>query len=174
MKILLHICCGVCAAGVVDTLTGQGHSVTGFFYNPNIYPAAEYDKRLEASREVSRRMGFELIEGEYDRAPWCEVSRGMEKDPEGGARCRECFRLRLAKTHDYFLEGQFDMFTTTLTVSPKKTAGVVNKVGLEMSAKSFLQADFKKKEGFKKAVELARCWDIYRQDYCGCEYSIRR
>ena len=195
MKVLLHICCGVCAAGVAGRLMDEGHSVVGYFYNPNIHPEEEYIRRLEAAREVAERVGFELIEGEYDPEVWHDAVKGLEDEPEGGERCEKCFRMRLGRGNDYlrnvrgndifrnglgnniFRNGldrsvHFDMFATTLTVSPHKRAEVVNRVGVEVGGDMFLCEDFKKNEGFKKTVELAKEWRLYRQKYCGCKHSM--
>ncbi|MCK4851662.1 MAG: epoxyqueuosine reductase QueH [Candidatus Omnitrophica bacterium] len=173
MRILLHICCGVCAAAVAERLMRESHTVTGFFYNPNIYPEAEYARRFETARETAGRTGFELIEGEYDHGEWSRLARGHESEPEGGGRCALCFRMRLKGTHEYFSGGGFDLFTTTLTVSPLKDADTVNRIGAGIGGDRFLSADFKKKNGFKRAIELSKAWGLYRQDYCGCEYSVR-
>jgi len=149
----------------------EKHSVTGFFYNPNIYPEDEHERRLEAAREAAKRTGFELIEGEYDHDRWSLAVSGCEDAAEGGARCAECFRMRFEKTHEYFLGKEFDRLTTTLTVSPLKNAKLVNGIGADVCGREFLHADFKKKDGFKRAMELSKRWGLYRQNYCGCEYS---
>ena len=172
MKILLHICCGVCAAGVARQLKEEGHDVTGFFYNPNIYPEEEYKRRLDVTRDVAGRIGFKLEEGANDYVEWQGVVRGLEGEPEGGKRCAVCFRMRLEETYKHFLAGAFDAFTTTLTVSPMKNADLINVIGQDIAGEKFLQSNFKKKEGFKKTMALAREWDLYKQNYCGCEYSI--
>ena len=172
MKVLLHICCGVCASSVAERLMCDGHRVTGFFYNPNIHPADEYQKRLAAAAETARQLGFELVEGPYDRQNWFQLVKGKEYEPEGGARCELCFIMRLKKTYEYFSKGMFDAFTTTLTVSPLKDAELVNKIGREMGGERFICADFKKKGGFARATELSRQWGLYRQNYCGCIYSL--
>lgn len=172
MKILLHICCGICASAVAERLMCEGHRVTGFFYNPNIHPVDEYKKRLGAAEKVASEMDFELVEGPYDRERWFELIRGKEYEPEGGARCEICFRMRLEKTYEYMKKHMFDMFTTTLTVSPHKEMTLVNSIGREIGGEKFYLADFKKKGGFQRAVELAKEWDLYHQNYCGCIYSL--
>ena len=173
MRILLHVCCGVCAAGVTERLKEEGCAVTGFFYKPNIFPEDEYRKRLDAAREAYTRMGFELVEGEYEHGAWKRRVRGHENTPEGGTRCRLCFEMRLEKTREYFSTGRYDLFGTTLTVSPHKHSDTVNSIGRETGGAFFLSADFKKEGGFKKTIELSKKWGLYRQDYCGCEYSRR-
>ncbi len=172
MKIVLHICCGVCAAGVVERLIAEKHDVLGFFYNPNIHPREEYDRRLEAAFTVSQEMGFPLAAGDYVPGEWLNETVSLRDEPEGGRRCPVCFRLRLKRTHLYMLENGADAFATTLTVTPRKSALVVNAVGQEIGGEKFLERDFKKQEGFKRTNELARKWGIYRQHYCGCVYSL--
>jgi predicted adenine nucleotide alpha hydrolase (AANH) superfamily ATPase len=171
MKILLHICCGICSASVVERLKGEGHSVTGYFYNPNIRPEEEYLKRLDIARAVSREMDFTLLEGVYDHDTWLQRVKGTENDPEGGKRCGECFRMRLQRTFDIFLNGGYDVFTTTLTVSPVKDKDVVNSIGEEIAGDKFLRADFKKKGGYQRSLAISKELGLYRQNYCGCEFS---
>jgi predicted adenine nucleotide alpha hydrolase (AANH) superfamily ATPase len=174
MKILLHICCGVCAAGAAERLISEGHEVRGYFYNPNIYPREEYDRRLEATRTVAEKLGFPLETGPYDSDDWFRETESLKNEPEGGKRCEVCFRLRLEKTHKYLLDSGLDAFTTTLTISPRKKADTVNRIGGEIGGERFLKRDFKKKAGFQKANELAEELRLYRQNYCGCIYSIRK
>lgn len=172
MKVLLHVCCGVCAASVAERLMCEGRTVTGYFYNPNIHPADEYEKRLKAAREVASHLGFELVEGPYDRENWFQAVKGKEYESEGGARCEACFRLRLEKTFEYFRKkGEFKFFTTTLSVSPMKDALLVNRIGCDIGGDRFIAANFKAKDGFLRATELSREWGLYRQHYCGCIYS---
>ncbi|MGB2630860.1 MAG: epoxyqueuosine reductase QueH [Candidatus Omnitrophota bacterium] len=172
MKVLLHICCGVCASSVVEQLMCDGHVVTGFFYNPNIHPVDEYKERLKAAKKTAIELGFELVEGPYDRENWFLRMKGKEYEPEGGARCEECFRMRLEKTYEYFRKkGTFDAFTTTLSISPLKDALLVNRIGYEIGQDRFISANFKKRGGFARAIECAKEWGLYRQHYCGCIYS---
>ncbi len=172
MKIVLHICCAVCAAGVVEKLTSEGHEVHGFFYNPNIHPQEEYQKRLEAARSVAEELKFPLEEGPYTPEEWFTATKSLENEPEGGQRCEVCFRFRLQKTFLHLLDGGGDAFATTLTVSPHKSAVVINRVGQDIGGDRFLARDFKKQAGFQRATELARKWALYRQHYCGCVYSM--
>ena len=174
MRIVLHICCGVCAAGVVERLTSEGHEVFGLFYNPNIQPLEEYERRLEVAYKVSRELNFPLEIGPYTPEEWFAETASLENEPEGGRRCAVCFRFRLKKTCLYLQDKGLDAFTTTLTVSPSKPAAMVNQAGQEIGGDRFLVKDFKKKAGFQRATELARQWTLYRQDYCGCIYSRRR
>ncbi|MFP4640825.1 MAG: epoxyqueuosine reductase QueH [Dehalococcoidia bacterium] len=173
MKVALHICCGVCAASVVERLVEEGHQVVGFFYNPNIHPAEEYERRLDATRKVSQELDFPLETGHYTPREWFAQTKGLEHEPEGGKRCEVCFRMRLAETYQFMNDIGADAFSTTLTVSPHKSAETVNAIGYEIGGDTFLARDFKKKDGFKRAKELAREWNLYRQNYCGCIYSMR-
>ncbi len=174
MRVVLHICCGVCAAGVVERLTSEGHQVLGLFYNPNIHPPEEYNRRLEVARKVAKELGFPLEAVSYTPEEWLKEAGSLENEPEGGRRCEVCFRLRLKRAYLYMQDHESDAFTTTLTVSPHKSAAVINRVGQEIGGEKFLVRDFKKKEGFKRATELAKKLALYRQDYCGCIYSMRR
>lgn len=172
MKVVLQICCGVCAAGVVTTLMDEGHEVTGYFCNPNIYPELEYRRRLAAARTVATMLSFPLITAPYNNEEWQQLCAPYAAAPEGGERCEHCFRLRLESTHRFMLSSGAEAFTTTLTISPHKSAETVNRVGRELGGDSFMARDFKKKDGFKRAIEAARQWGLYRQDYCGCIYSL--
>jgi len=173
MKIVLHICCGVCAAGAVKTLAEEGHQVVGFFYNPNIHPAQEYERRLETAYRVAQELDFPLEGGPYTPEEWLKETDSLKHEPEGGKRCPVCFKIRLEKTYLYLMDCGADAFTTTLTISPHKSAQIVNKIGQEIGGDKFLVRDFKKKDGFKRAIQLARQWELYRQNYCGCIYSMR-
>ncbi|MFC2022410.1 epoxyqueuosine reductase QueH [Chloroflexota bacterium] len=174
MKVVLHICCGVCAAGVVERLALEGHDVLGLFYNPNIHPLDEYERRLDAAYKVAKELNFPLEAGPYTPEEWFAATSSMENEPEGGRRCEVCFRLRLKKTYLYLEDYGWDAFTTTLTVSPHKAADVINQIGQEIGGDRFLVRDFKKKSGFQRATEMAKQWALYQQDYCGCTYSMRR
>ncbi len=174
MKIILHICCGVCAASVIERLTLEGHQVLGLFYNPNIHPLEEYERRLEVAYKVAEELDFPLEVGPYAPEEWLEETSSLENEPEGGRRCEVCFRLRLEKACLYLEEWGWDAFTTTLTVSPSKSADVINRVGQEIGGDRFLVRNFKKLAGFQRATELAKKWALYRQNYCGCIYSMRR
>ncbi|MBU0684207.1 MAG: epoxyqueuosine reductase QueH [Candidatus Omnitrophota bacterium] len=174
MKILLHTCCGVCAGAVIERLLCEGHSLTCFFYNPNIHPVDEYKRRLEAAQAVARQFNIEFVEGIYDRETWFLAVKGKEYEPEGGTRCRVCYELRLKKTYEYMKKKMFDAFTTTLSISPHKDAVVISSIGREISEDRFISADFKKKGGFSRAGELAKDFGLYRQNYCGCIYSLEK
>jgi len=173
MKVVLHICCGVCAAGAADVLLKEGHRVTGYFYNPNIYPEEEYRLRLEAARLTAEKLRFELVAGPYDAENWNSAAAGMGDEPEGGARCSICYRMRLERTFGFMRERGADAFTSTLTISPHKQAAEINRIGKETGGDRYMARDFKKKDGFKRSMELARSWELHRQNYCGCVYSLR-
>ncbi|MBN3039385.1 MAG: epoxyqueuosine reductase QueH [Candidatus Omnitrophica bacterium] len=172
MNVLLHICCAVCASACVEKLRQEGHRVCGFFYNPNIHPPGEYLKRLHETEEVARKEGFSLIIGDYNVHNWSVRTTGLEDEAEGGKRCLECFGLRLENTARLAREKGFDAFTTTLTISPHKNSQAINEIGRNISDELFLVRDFKKKDGFKRAQELARKYSLYHQNYCGCIYSL--
>ena len=173
MKIVLHICCGVCAAGAAERLTLEGHEVLGLFYNPNIHPLEEYERRLEVTYKVAKELNFPLVAGPYMPEEWLAETSSLENEPEGGRRCEVCFRFRLKKAYLYLKDNGGDAFTTTLTVGPSKSAAVINQVGQEIGGDKFLVRDFKKQAGFQRATALAKKWALYRQNYCGCIYSMR-
>jgi predicted adenine nucleotide alpha hydrolase (AANH) superfamily ATPase len=174
LNIVLHICCGVCAAGAAQTLVNEGHAVRGFFYNPNIHPEEEYLRRMEAVRTVAQHLQFPIDVGPYTPDDWLGETAALKNEPEGGRRCEVCFKLRLKKTYQYMLDCNAEAFTTTLTISPRKSALIVNRIGREIDDKRFLVRDFKKKDGFLHATQLAKKWDLYRQYYCGCTYSMQK
>lgn len=174
MKVVLHVCCGVCAAGAAAVLVEEGHQVLGYFYNPNIHPAEEYERRLAAARQVAGKLKFTLETGPYMPEKWLKETESLKAEPEGGKRCQVCYQTRLKKTYHFLKECGADAFTTTLTISPHKSADIINNIGQEIGRERFLARDFKKKEGFKRAVELAKQWGLYRQGYCGCIYSMRQ
>jgi epoxyqueuosine reductase len=173
MKVALHICCAVCASAAAERLMEEGHLVEGFFYNPNIYPPEEYQRRLQNARIVAAELGFPLTEGPFLPDEWSKAVVSLENEPEGGKRCPVCFRLRLAKTCVFMLESGCEAFTTTLTMGSNKPVLLIGQIGREIGGGKFLERDFKKKEGFKRAGELAKKWQLYRQHYCGCVYSLR-
>jgi len=172
---LVHICCAPDALYVMDLLR-QDYDVSGFFYNPNIHPHEEYDRRLAETRKVAESIGFEIIEGPYDDNRWHGITAKFKNDPEKGRRCDVCYALRLERTAKKASELGFAVFTTVMSLSPWKKAEVMNKIGKMFGRRfeiDFLEANFKKKNGFKKSIELSKQHKLYRQDYCGCFYSIR-
>lgn len=172
-SVLLHICCGVCASSVIEQLRKQGYEVIGFFYNPNIYPYEEYKKRFEVAKKVSQILNFNLIEGSYDLDTWMRLTQDYDKEPEGGKRCELCFRIRLEESYKITNNMNLSYFTTTLTVSPHKDASIINSIGAQIGGEKFLVRDFKKKDGFKNAIEFAKKHSFYRQNYCGCRFSMK-
>ena len=175
-KLLLQCCCGPCSSYVLEYLT-KHFDVTVLFYNPNIQPEEEYDKRLFWMREVQSKYpeSVKLIECCYDGEKFISESRGLEKEPEGGERCTKCFWLRLRETARLAKEKNFDYFCTTLSVSPHKDENRLNDIGLELEKEfgvKWLPSDFKKREGYKRSTQLAREYGLYRQDYCGCLFSL--
>lgn len=172
-KLLLQSCCGPCSSYVLEYLT-QFFDVTLLYYNPNIQPQAEYEKRLEHQREVLRHIPAKLMECDYDGAAFEAVAAGYEDAPEGGERCTRCFLLRLEETARRAAENGFDYFCTTLTVSPHKDAERINRIGMALAERygvRWLPSDFKKRNGYLRSIRLAQEWGLYRQDWCGCEYS---
>jgi len=177
--LLLHSCCAPCSSYVLETLS-RDFLITVFYYNPNIYPEEEYWKRVEEQKEFIRRLPavhpISFMEGVYDKENFYQAVKGLEHIPEGGERCFACFRLRLGEAVKRAKEGNFDYVTTTLTISPMKNAGKLNQIGEELCKKEgvcWLPSDFKKKNGYKRSTELSREYGMYRQDYCGCVFSLR-
>ena len=176
-RLLLHACCAPCSSYVLQYLSSV-FDITLYFYNPNITPKEENDFRAEELRRLCEKMPLsstpEIIVEEYEPEKFYEAVKGMEHLPEGEARCAVCYRLRLEKTVQRAKELSFDYFTTTLTISPYKRAEWLNAIGGELGDKygvPYLFSDFKKKNGYKISCELSREYDLYRQDYCGCEFS---
>lgn len=176
-SVLLHSCCAPCSSYCIEYLSQYFH-VTVFYYNPNIYPDSEYYHRVKEQQEFINRfpakypVGF--IEGEFDTQEFYKAAKGLEQEPERGARCTECFRLRLGRTAEVAVEKGFDYFTSTLTISPMKDAALLNQIGSEMGEAhgvKWLPSDFKKKNGYLRSCQLSREYGIYRQDYCGCVFS---
>jgi predicted adenine nucleotide alpha hydrolase (AANH) superfamily ATPase len=176
-RLLLHSCCAPCSSYVLEYLN-RAFDIAVFYYNPNIAPAEEFEHRVA---EQIRLVGalphegpIEVIRGAYAPQAFYDAVRGHEDDPEGGARCEKCFRLRLAQTAKLAAERGDDYFTTTLTISPLKDAQLINFIGLELAGSvgvPWLPCDFKKKNGYKRSIELSREYNLYRQNYCGCVYS---
>ncbi len=199
-SLLLHSCCGPCSSYCLDYLKDY-FDITVLYYNPNIFPEEEYIKRLDVQKSLIDSMNCEfnsdikLIDVPYNHDEFLSVVSGLEDEPEGGKRCTQCFNLRLGKTADIARENGFDYFGTTLSVSPHKNAILLNEIGASLEyllatpedlvigktvnasdtssslAPKWLFADFKKKEGYKKSIELSKKYNLYRQDYCGCEFA---
>ena len=177
MKLLLHSCCGPCSTSVIEKLKDD-YDLTIFYYNPNIYPEEEYLKRFETQKEylIKSNQNIPVIDGTYNDNPLFEQSfAGLENCPEGGERCAKCLMLRIKKTAEYAKNNGFDLFTTTLSVSPHKNATLINGLGKRFSQYyhiDFLESDFKKKDGFLISTKLSKEYNLYRQKYCGCKYSL--
>lgn len=178
-RLLLHSCCAPCSSYVLEYLSDY-FEITVFYYNPNISPAEEYEKRAAEQqhliRELPAKHPIHLVVGAYEPERFYAVSRGLEQVPEGGERCFRCFRLRLEEAAKMAAEGGFDYFATTLTISPLKNAQKLNEIGEELSELykvEHLPSDFKMKNGYKRSVELSALYGLYRQNYCGCVFSKR-
>lgn len=179
-RILLHSCCAPCSSYVLECLN-RCFDITIFYYNPNIAPTEEFEHRvneqIRLARELPHEGRIDVIRGEYDPQVFYDAVRGHEDDPEGGARCERCFRLRLSETARLAAERGDDYFTTTLSISPLKDAQLLNDIGMELSGEvgvPWLPGDFKKKNGYRRSCELSELYGLYRQDYCGCVFSRRR
>lgn len=187
-RLLLHACCAPCSSYCMEYLRAY-FDLTLFYYNPNITEDAEYRKRVEEEKRLiaalnaqsyenlERQTGeniIKLLEGDYDPARFYEITKGLEQCPEGGERCFRCYELRLRESAEAARRLQFDYFTTTLTISPLKNAARLNEIGERLGVEygvPYLPSDFKKRNGYKRSIELSKEYHLYRQDYCGCVYS---
>lgn len=177
--LLLHSCCAPCSSYVLEYLSNY-FAITVFYYNPNIFPESEYTKRILEQKTIITNMKMKhpvhFVAGHYERERFFYMAKGKEHMPEGSQRCYDCYQLRLEEAARVASEGEFDYFTTTLSISPMKNAEKLNEIGIELGKQygvSYLQSDFKKKNGYKRSIELSKEYGLYRQDYCGCEYSYR-
>lgn len=177
--VLLHSCCAVCSSYVLEYLA-QYFRITVFYYNPNIYPLAEYQKRKDEQMRLLREITYpnpvNILDADYDHNVFLNCAQGLEQLPEGGERCENCFTLRLGETALRARHGNYDYFATTLTVSPHKNAECINAIGAAFAAQHhihWLYADFKKKNGYLRSTQLAKLLQLYRQSYCGCEFSLK-
>lgn len=175
--LLMHSCCAPCSSYCLQYLAEYFH-ITILYYNPNISPKEEYEKRVAEQkrllRELPVRYEVSFMEGSYDPDRFFEMAKGLEDVPEGGERCFRCYEMRQREAAVYAKEGGFDYFTTTLSVSPHKNAQKLNEIGLALEQEygvRYLVSDFKKKGGYLRSIELSREYDLYRQNYCGCVYS---
>lgn len=175
-KIVLHACCGICSGYPVSNLIDAGYQVVVYFYNPNIYPAEEYQKRLDAERTLCAHFGCELVEAEYNPEEFYKVANGLELEPERGKRCDKCFKLRLKKTAEFTKSRGIKTFTTSIVISPHKNFQKLSEIGQQIAQENdleFLAIDFKKKDGFLKTNKISKELGLYRQNYCGCKFSLR-
>ena len=170
----MHSCCGPCSTAVIERLQEYA-DITIIYYNPNIEPKEEYDKRKAEQIKVIERLGVKYLDSDYDNNTFKSMAEGLEKEPEGGRRCHKCYLLRLDFVAKIAKEKGYDYFSTTLTVSPYKHSDVLNKIGLNLEKKygvKYLVSDFKKRDGYKRSIQLSKEYELYRQDYCGCLYSL--
>ena len=167
-KLLLHACCGPCSSAVLEQLC-QYFEITVLYYNPNTWPAEEYYRRGE-------ELGVTVVEDHYDPQEFYTAVQGLEQEPERGSRCTVCYRLRMRRAAQYAAEHGFDWFTTTLSISPHKDARRINEIGQQLEEEfgvKHLPSDFKKHNGYLRSLQLSEEYGLYRQDYCGCEFSAR-
>jgi len=178
-RLLLHSCCAPCSSYVLEYLS-EYFEITIFYYNPNIYPETEYAKRVAEQQALIDQMkpkypiSFET--GRYDRNEFLKIAKGLEQISEGGERCFKCYELRLKEAARQAAAGGYDYFTTTLSISPMKNAAKINQIGERVGQEygvNHLPSDFKKRGGYQRSIELSKEYGLYRQDYCGCEFSIR-
>ena len=177
-SLLVHSCCAPCSSYVLEYLSDY-FDITVLYYNPNIFPEEEYYKRKEEQKRLISEMdkGVKFIDCDFESEVFYENIKGLENEKEGGKRCEVCFEIRLSKTAKLAKENNFDYFVTTLSISPLKNAEILNNIGNELSKEygvKYLPSDFKKKEGYKRSIELSKEYNLYRQDYCGCVYSRER
>lgn len=178
-RLLLHACCAPCSSYCLEYLS-KYFEITLLYYNPNITDAEEYLKRAEELKRLARELPMKntvsVVIGDYDPESFYAAASGLEHVPEGGERCFKCYRLRLEYAARYAAEHAFDYYCTTLSISPLKNAAKLNEIGGELSELfkvPWLPSDFKKRGGYQRSIELSREYDLYRQNYCGCEYSKR-
>ncbi len=176
-KLLLHACCAPCSSYCIEYLSNY-FEITIYYYNPNIDKEEEYDYRYSELdrfiKEFKTKYPVHLINAGYHKEDFEKISKGLESEPERGARCLKCYRLRLEKSYQYAKDNNFDYITTTLTLSPHKPSSVINEIGGELEKEysvPYLYSDFKKREGYKRSITLSHEYNLYRQDYCGCKYS---
>lgn len=176
-KLLLHSCCAPCSSYVIEILSCF-FDIILFYYNPNIQPYKEYRKRVEEQKEFLKKAPFsqkvKFVEGKYEDEKFQQIVKGKEEEKEGGSRCFLCYEFRLKAAAQKAVELGCDYFTTTLSISPYKNARKINEIGENISKNvdvAFLYGDFKKKDGYKRSIELSKIYNLYRQDYCGCIYS---
>ena len=178
-SLLLHSCCAPCSSYVLEYLSDYFH-ITVFYYNPNIYPEEEYSRRVQEQEglisRVNTKYKVSFLQGKYDSEKFYSITKGLENEKEGGKRCTACFELRLREAAIMAKKGNYDYFTTTLSISPHKDANRLNDIGDALSNSygvSYLYSDFKKKEGYKRSIQLSEEYNLYRQNYCGCIFSKR-
>ncbi|MDD6673114.1 MAG: epoxyqueuosine reductase QueH [Eubacteriales bacterium] len=176
-RLLLHSCCAPCSSYTLEYLS-RYFDITVYYFNPNISPKQEFDKRFEEQKRLISQMPFKnrvtLVEGDYNYDDFLEIAKGLENVPEGGERCFRCYKMRLESTARLAKEQGFDYFCTTLSISPLKNSQKINELGFEIEKKygvKWLPSDFKKREGYKRSIQLSREYSLYRQNFCGCVFS---
>ena len=176
-RLLLHSCCAPCSSYTLEYLS-RYFDITVYYFNPNISPKQEFDKRFEEQKRLISQMPFKnkvtLIEGDYNYDDFLKIAEGLENIPEGGERCFKCYKMRLESTARLAKEKGFDYFCTTLSISPLKNSRKINEIGYETGKEygvSWLPSDFKKREGYKRSIELSKEYSLYRQNFCGCVFS---
>ena len=174
-KLLLHSCCGPCSTSVIERLK-KIYDITVYYYNPNIEPDTEFQKRLKCQKDYIKNhlLDVSFIAGDWENDVFENAIKGLEEEPEGGKRCEQCFIVRLEKTAQLAKEKGFNLFATTLSVSPHKNAQLINEIGTMLSEKygvQYLVSDFKKQDGYLRSIQLSKNYNLYRQNYCGCQYS---
>lgn len=176
-RLLLHSCCAPCSSYTLEYLS-RYFDITVYYFNPNISPKQEFDKRFEEQKRLISQMPFKnrvtLVEGDYNYDDFLEIAKGLENVPEGGERCFRCYKMRLENTARLAKEQGFDYFCTTLSISPLKNSQKINELGFEIEEKygvKWLPSDFKKREGYKRSIQLSREYSLYRQNFCGCVFS---
>lgn len=176
-KLLLHVCCAPCSSHVLEILNNV-YEIEAYFYNPNITEIDEYNKRVEELKRFTKEASFArnvtICVGDYEPELFYEMAKGLEEEPERGSRCYKCYEMRMRKAAQYAKDNGFDLFTTTLSISPHKNAAWLNEIGERLSKEigiEYFYSDFKKKNGYARSIELSREYNLYRQNYCGCIYS---
>ncbi len=172
-RLLLHSCCGPCSTSVIEKLI-KHFEITVYFYNPNIEPLEEYEKRKQNQLKVIKQNNINYIDSDYENELFTKTIEGHEQEKEGQSRCHKCYKLRIEKTKDLALKEKYEYFTTTLTVSPSKNSQIINQIGLSLENETlkWLPSDFKKEDGYLRSIKLSEEYNLYRQIYCGCQYSI--
>ena len=175
-KIIIHTCCAICSGYPISYLKDTGYQVIAYFYNPNIFPDEEYQRRLDAEKTLCRNLGCELIEEVYNPDEFYAAAKGLEQEPEKGKRCDRCFELRLRKTAEFARKMGINKFTTSIVISPHKNFEKLTEIGERVAKEYNLQYmpyNFRKQDGFFKTNQISRGLELYRQNYCGCKFSLR-
>ncbi len=170
-KVLLHTCCAPCCAPSGERMIEDGYDITLFYSNSNIYPEKEYQKRRDEAKRLAEIWGVPILEDSWDHREWLDFVKGLEKEPEGGKRCAKCFEFNLHRTAQKAQDLGFPYYTTTLTLGPYKNSRMIFEIAEKFPG--FIKYNFKKKNGFLRSIELSKKYNLYRQNYCGCEFSFR-